>query len=314
MGQTLGSSRVINPILTTVVQGYQNNELVGDKLFPVVDVPQRGGTVIEFGREAFRRYNTKRAPGSATKRIQVGYSGKAYGLVDHGLEGIVPWENMEEAAAVPSIDMSSIAVNTVMDSLMLEREIEQAEIALADANYDADHKVALTGTDKWSDYDNSAPQDNVNAGREAIRQSIGRYPNTYVIGAAVFAKLKEHPRYADKLKYTDRDSITPEMLARAMDIENLFIGTAVYWDEVTQKNVDVWGKHAVLAYVPKARGTLRDRGIPSYGYTYNLRGYPLVKKAYEDNNANSMVYPVRLASQPVLCGMSAGYLLRDVVA
>jgi hypothetical protein len=46
-------ARVIDPVLTTVAQGYQNAEMIATALFPVVPVPLRGGNVITFGKESF---------------------------------------------------------------------------------------------------------------------------------------------------------------------------------------------------------------------------------------------------------------------
>jgi len=162
--------------------------------------------------------------------------------------------------------------------------------------------------------DSSDPQGVIDTGREAVRKSVGRYPNTLVMGAMVFNVLKEHPRYADKLKYTDRDSVTPDMLAKAMNLEGLRVGAAVYYDEATGENIDIWGNVMVLAYIPPDHGTLADRGVPSYGYTYTLRGYPMTEKPYQDRNAKSWIYPVTNERAPVLCGMEAGYLVEDVVA
>lgn len=55
-------ARVIDPILTTAAQGYQNAEFVCGLLFPAVPVQQRGGKILTFGREDFRLYATGRTP------------------------------------------------------------------------------------------------------------------------------------------------------------------------------------------------------------------------------------------------------------
>ena len=91
---TTGQARVIDPILSTVSQGYQNAEFVGTALFPVVPVDQRGGKVIAYGKEDFQIYNTGRAPGAGTKRVQYGHTSGNYSLEQHSLEGLVPFEIM----------------------------------------------------------------------------------------------------------------------------------------------------------------------------------------------------------------------------
>ena len=74
MALSTAGVRVIDPILSNVVQGYSNMDLVGKNLFPNVPVFASGGQIIEFGKEAFKLYNARRAPGGKTSRIQMGYS------------------------------------------------------------------------------------------------------------------------------------------------------------------------------------------------------------------------------------------------
>ena len=71
---TPSQARVIDPILTTAAQGYQNAEFVGAALFPAVAVQQRGGKIVSFNKEDFRLYATGRTPGANTKRVSFGYS------------------------------------------------------------------------------------------------------------------------------------------------------------------------------------------------------------------------------------------------
>lgn len=89
---TPGQARVIDPVLTEVARGYQNAEMVGMGLFPYVPVGQRGGKIIQFGKEHFRLYNTARAPGGKVVRIASGYGSQAYALESHAVEEGVPDE------------------------------------------------------------------------------------------------------------------------------------------------------------------------------------------------------------------------------
>lgn len=55
-------------------------------------------------------------------------------------------------------------------------------------------------------------------------------------------------------------------------------------------------------------------GLPSYGYTYQLNGYPQVEEAYFDRNAKSWIYPVTRVEAPVLAAAGAGFLITNAVA
>jgi hypothetical protein len=309
---TGAQARVVDPILTTVAQGWQNNELVAQHLFPVVPVDQRGGKIIQFGKEDFRLYNTGRAPGSNTKRVQYGYLGNPYALTDHSLEGAVPFELMQEANAVPHIDMGRTAVGKTQNIILLKSEYDAAAIALNAANYIAANKVTLAGTSQWSDYGAvSNPSKDIETAKEAIRASTGKRPNTVLLSPKAFNALKQHPLILDRIKYTGRDSVTTDLLAVLWGVKNVVVGDAIY-EDATGALTDVWGKFVVVAYTEL--GSLADAGLPSYGYTYRLRGYPLVETPYMDRNAKLWAYPVNDSRSPVLAASGAGYLISAAVA
>lgn len=296
--------RVIDPILTTVVQGYKHPERVGHHLFPGVPVQISGGQVMEFGKESFKLYNARRAPGGTTKRIQFGYLGKPFSLVQDSLEAPVPREFVRDAS-VPGINLGSRAVNTVMQSLTLTLENDQAALAINAANYDASHKVALAGTAKWSD-PAGKPMTDIDAGREAIRSTVGIYPNVLLLSATAFNALKNNPSITDRFKYTNAGAITEDMLARLLSVAKVVVGSAISFNDAGV-STDIWGNNAVLAYVPASPSGMEE---PSYGYTYTMEGNPLVEVPYYDNTNKSWVYGVNYERVPVLSGITSGYLIQ----
>lgn len=306
---TTAGARVIDPILSSVAQGYKNAAMVADALFPIVPVGQRGGKIITFGKEHFRLYNTARAPGTNTKRVQYGYTGGSFALAQHSLEGVVPFELQDEAAAVPGINLGRMAVNRTQDIIFLDREYAAAQLARNASNYASSNKVTLSGTSQWSD-PASNPSKDIETAREAIRAQIGRRPNTVELGAKVFSALKTHPAIIDRVKYTGRDSVTADLLANLWEVDKVVVGEAVYDNNGTM--TDIWGKDVVVAYTELSG--LADMGTPSYGYTYRLGGYPIVEQPYQDRSAKSWIYPVTDELAPVIAGAAGGYLISAAVA
>jgi hypothetical protein len=82
----------------------------------------------------------------------------------------------------PGIDVTSRSIGTVMKSMLLELEVQQAGLALNAANYDSSHKVTLSGTDKWSDA-GANPIAQIDDYKNAIRSSVGVKPNTITVSA-----------------------------------------------------------------------------------------------------------------------------------
>lgn len=306
------AARVIDPVLSSVAQGYKNSEFVGASLFPNVAVPLRGGNIITFGKEDFMLYSTGRAPGENTKRVQFGSTAGAYALVDYGLEGSLPIEVMQEGQNGPGIDYASMAINKAQAIMALRLEKSQADLARTAGNYGASNKVTLTSTAQWSDFTGtSQPIQNIETAKEAVRAATGKRPNTVVMGAQVMAKLRQHPIIVDRMKYTGRDVATTEILASLFGVQRVLVGDAIYASDAGVF-ADVWGKDVVVAYTELA--SLADYGTPSYGYTYNLNGYPLAEEPYYDRSSKSWIYPVTRAEAPVIAAATAGYLITNAVA
>lgn len=310
---TPATARVVDPILSTVAQGYQNVELIGNALFPHVPVAARAGKIITFGKESFMAYDTARAPGGAVKRINLGYSSGSFALVDHSLSAQVPIELMEDARAVPNVNLASAAVRTVQDALALRLEIEQAGIATTAGSYASSNKTTLSGTSQWSDLTSgvSDPIADIETAKQAVRAGVGKRPNVVVMGAAVAAKLRQHPRVVDRIKYTGRDIATDELLASLFGVQRVLVGDAL---KATDAGVlsDVWGKFVVVAYTEL--GSVAEMGRPSYGYTYQLGGYPMVEPPRYDGDTRTWLYDVSDAVMPVMAAPLAGYLISAAVA
>lgn len=305
---TPGQTRVVDPILSDHARGYRQAELVAPSLFPFADVSAYGGKVIEFGKESFKVYNSKRAPGTNTKRVRFGYEGKPYAIIPSALEVPVPRESMRDATAVPGINLATRAVNIALRSQLLEYEVDAAAIATAAANYDNNHKVALTGTDVWTN-DASDPAGDIEAGKEAVRSSIGLYPNTLLLSAKAFSACKRNVKLIDRSANTGIRKVTLDLLRQIFEIENIVVGSGVVASDDNTFG-DVWGTSAVLAYVSPGADVNANIEEPSYGYGYRIDGMPLVEQPYWDNSAKSWIYGVSNDATPVLSGMAAGFLIQ----
>jgi len=307
------AARIIDPILTNVARGYQNNELVGGALFPTVSVGQRAGKILQFGKESFMLYDAARAPGANVKRVSMGYSSQNYAIVDYTLSASVPIEVMEEAQAVPGVNLASASTRTVQDFMRLRLEKEQADLATTAANYGAANKVTLSGTSQWSDLTTgvSDPIANIETAKEAIRAATGKRPNVMIMGPAVLKSLRQHPKIIDRIKYTGRDVPTPELLASLFGIARVIVGDAIYSDDLGTF-ADIWGKFVVVAYTETSGAA--DMGRPTFGYTYQLAGYPFVETPVFDRETRTWLYDVSDANKAVIAGADAGYLISAAVA
>lgn len=300
------TAQVVDVILSTHARGYRNAENISHILFPRATVPNRSMRTLKFGKESFRLLNTRRAPGADKKRIQYGFASDPVSLVQDALEATLPIEHQQEALSVPGVDLAAGAVEMVLDNLDLGLEVECAEMARNPATYGANNKVTLTTTDRWT-HPNSTPKKDIKAAKEAIRRMTGRYPNTLILGPNGANALTEHETIKEQFKYTSADSITLDMLARALQLKRVVVGEKVFLPETASDNTaatDVWGDDAILAYVPDGS----NYRIPAFAYTYELAGYPQVGKPYFENRNDSWIYPTTTERRPYIVGADAGFL------
>lgn len=90
--------------------------------------------------------------------------------------------------------------------------------------------AAAPGVDEflsWMD-DASSPLSDIEDWKERIRAGTGMEPNTLVLGSNVRKRLKNHPEFVDRIKYTSSAAITNQTMATMFEIENLRVARAMY--------------------------------------------------------------------------------------
>ena len=304
------AARAIDPILTTAARGYVNADHVHPILFPAVQTGLRGGTRIEFDRTDFRRVQTARSPGGRSQRVQFGHSGEKFALIQHALEGLLPVEPMEDAAAVAGIDMGMQTVDGVQALISLEKEILAAELATNAASYDAAHVITPAPAARWG-ADGSSPQAHIMEAIEIVRQATAKRPNTVVMGGKTYSKVRTHPEVMASIQYKggdDKRVANKEDLARLWDVGAVAVGDAIWADEDDATH-DVWGGDVIVAYTET--GSISNFR-PSFAYCYQLSGTPSVEEAYYERSTKSWVYPVQDEYDLGIVGRDAGVLLKNV--
>lgn len=299
---TTSQARIIDPLVTELALGYKSPAFVGNVLFPRVQVGQRGGRIPKFDREGLRRIDTKHAPGANVPRVSLKWSDQQFALVDRILHGQVPKELQEEGEAVPGINLRAESLQRVQDLIAMDVEGVTADLARNAALYPASNKVTLAGSARWTQT-GSTPSADIREAKEAIRMAIGVEPNTLLLSQPAFNGLAENAAILDRFKYTSSESITADMLARYFQLDRVAVGSSYYLNDADVPT-DLWGKDAILAYVPKG-AKFRE---PTYGMSISLRGYPYAGQTYWEEQTQSWLVPWTDTVDPVLTMVTGGYL------
>lgn len=316
--------RLANPILGGLMlaaAATQNTGMAAQALFPRLPTSLRGFQLAQMGDEATRKYNTRRAPGAATKQVKIGWEGKTYTVAQHAIDVPIPRELIQEQDEArrlnvgANIDVSQIAVNTALQILNLSYELEAAAIATDPGAYGANTRKLTNATNlkHWNDKDGK-PVTDVRGAIETVRGSSGRRPNTLVIGATVLPALAVNAEVKGYLPSTNLGPATLDQLKSILGVPNIVVADAIVTDEDGTVS-DVWADDAILAYVPNigANGAGLSLGEPAFGFTSWMEGHPFIETPYYDRATKSWIYGATFERSPTLVRASAGYLFEAVL-
>ncbi len=306
-----------NPILTNLLLGLGQGTFVAEQLFPRLPQTLSGVTLAQTGDERLKKYNLRRAPGAATKRVDISYSGQTYTVNQYSVEVPMPRELIREADESRRLnvgnhlDVSRIAMVTANDILLLDYEIEVATLATTSGSYAAGHVTALAGGTKWSSA-TGTPVTDIRAAADVIRKKIGKRPNKLTLSADAFAALVQNVEVKTYLPSTQQGVATVDQLNNILNVADIVVGDAV-WKDATGTGADVWGNNAILAYVPKIGGAGNDLSLaePGFGFTNVLEGHPFAETPYYDNGLKSWIYGATYERQPNVAYNTAAFLFQN---
>ena len=268
-GQPLQSQLHVNANLTQLSVGYTNPAYIADQVFPIVRVQKQSDIVPKYNQSFWFRDNAEvRAPGTKSKGggFTVDTS-DTYFCNRFSRRFEIPDELRRNADAPWNLDND--ATRFVTDKIQMRREVGFATDMFTTGIWTTD-KTGSTDFTKWSDYGASTPDVDITNYCDAVEALVGVEAKTLVLGKQVHIQLKNHPTLIDRIKYTQRGQLTPELIASLLELDKYLVGRSIYTTviegtaEASVTYTRIWGKHALLIYVPPAPSLL----TPAAGYTF----------------------------------------------
>jgi len=306
-----------NPILTSLLLGMGQGTFIAEKLFPRLPQSLRGVTLAKLGDERFRRYNLRRAPGTATKRVDIKYEGQTYTVDQYSVEVPLPRELLQEAEQSARLnvgahlDVSRLAMTTASDILALDYEQEAARMAIDPTGYASGHVNALSGGAKWSASTGNPVADLASAAN-IVRKKIGKRPNLLMLSPDALWAVQSNPAVKSALpNSTQTGPATIEQLKVVFNVKDLVVGDAIALDNAGLGQ-DVWGNNAALLYAPALSGT-GDLSLaePAFGFTNVLEGHPFAETPYYDPALKSWIYGATYERRASIAYSTAGFLFQN---
>jgi len=307
-------STFVSPLLTNISLAYRNEEYIAEKILPIVPVIKDTAQIATYGMDNLRIEESLRAQGSGANEVNHTLSlGAHYILQDHALKEFVTKEEEDNAdkPITPRID----ATENLTDRMQVIKEKELAD-SMANTGV-VTQNVTLSGTDQWSDFDNSDPFADIKLAMETVRTGSGMLPNTFVMSYAVMMTLITHPAFLDRLPNVaviTADGVMQALRLAFPNIKNIYVGSALYnsgKEGGTSALADIWGKHFWVMYVSD-KPRLKSR---SFGFTYQAPGQNRQVKvlAYDEDKEGRFVR-VNDKYDQKLVDNTCAYLIKNCIA
>lgn len=258
----------IDAVLTnmSVMFLQPNTNFVAWRAFPAIGVDKKTDKYFVFDRNAFYRDEMKRrAPGTESAGGGYTVSTDEYSCDDWALHKDIP--DQVRLNADNPLNPDRNAVQYLTQQAMIRAERQWATDYFTTSVWTTD----VTPGDLWDDHELSDPVGDIRTGKRTVLARTGIEPNRLIVGYDVWLALVDHPDILDRYKHTSADNITPELIARLLELDEVMVCKAVYATNVegeTGAYSFIHGKHALLLYSPPNPGI----EIPSAGYTYIWRG------------------------------------------
>ena len=307
-----------NPILTSLMLGMGQGNYIAETLFPRLPQALSSIMLAKVGNERLKRYNLRRAPGTATKRIEVKYEGQVYSLDQYSVEVPIPRELIRESDESRRLnvgnylDISRIAMATASGVLAQDYELDVAGVATLAGSYAAGHVLALAAGTKWS-ASTGTPVTDIRAASDVIRKKIGKRPNKLVLSADAQAAIITNTEVRSYLPNTQMGPATLEQLKTILNVAEIVMGDGIYVDN-DDVGQDIWGNNAILAYAPNIGGPNGgdiSLAEPAFGFTNVIEGHPFSETPYFDASTKSWVYGGTFERRASVAYNTAAFLFQN---
>ena len=265
----------VDPVLTALAIGYRNPAyaFIADDVLPRVQVFGERFSWTKYPlEEGFRVVDNRVGRTGRVPRVEFSGSREESAVHDYGLEAPVPISDINEAErmrtqGLGNFDPEQRAVTGIEDYNQINRELRVARIVQDPANYPSSQKLALSGGDQFSDYDNSDP---IAVIKECLESTLVFRPNQVTMGQATWSKLSSHPKLVNAVKgnLTSEGMITKQQFVDLFELRKLNIGTAYMDAAKFGQAADVqrvWGADILFQFINP--NTLPEQGSVTHGFT-----------------------------------------------
>jgi hypothetical protein len=298
MPQPTNDTAIQRPDLAAVVSEYRETAvtgMIGKRVLPVFRTSKQTAGFPVIPKEVMLKiHKTNRAMRGAYRSSDWEFEDGFYFTRENGWEERI--DDRERKLYATLFDAEVVATQRAARIVDMNQELRIASKVFNPTNF-AVHNLV----NEWDDAAGATPIDDVNAGRNAIRQASGLLPNILIIAWTTFQNLKNCDQIVDRLKYTfpgiDLNRMTTQELARVFDVPQVLVGGAIYDSADKGKDAviaDVWSdEYAMLTVVSEAASISEPCIGRTFMWDQENAGEGNIVESYRDEPRRSDVVRVR---------------------
>ncbi len=225
---TPGATQTVQ-LLENLSVAYANDELIGERLMPVIRCADALGLSIEYWKkdkpDGFGAPSDEMTSEGDANDISAGATRASVSLTKRSLKGHIDLWNKDMMASVvqelvdPTLEVAG--------GMALNQELRLATILCASGNFGS-NTTAIAAGDRWDSAAGGDPGGVVDTARAALWSGRGM---TRLIGYCswdVYRILKRHAKILDTFKYNNNAPMqaTRTMLAEYFELDDLLVGAA----------------------------------------------------------------------------------------
>lgn len=280
-------------------------------LSPRVMVQHETDQYYVYSKDALGLPETIRADGSESNRASFNVSTATYQLEEHALHDDITERQRKNADKAIRVDADVTEYLTGV--ILLRREVDLQTVVQTAANWA--NATSLTSTFAWSlNTTTSNPITFVDSASSVILVNAAKRPNRIVMNDQVINAVKEHQSIVDRVKYTSRDSIGPDIIGRLFRIEQVLVPEIAYntADEGLADSMSrVWNDTVWMGYVEPNPGLKKVSAL--YTMWQENTGSPYVTKKWREDKLNADRIEVSAMFQNKLVASDCAYVIVDTV-
>ena len=246
----------VDAILTNLSRQYKNEEMIWDKVMPLLPVGKRSDLYFTYNKaDAFTLGDDKIGATGLANEMDWGVQTDNYSVTDHAFGDWLAQAAIDNAdnPLQPEVDTNNY-LNLLLD---IAQENRVANAVFNTNIYASSNQTALSGAAQWG----GGSDDPIGNILTAIESCFQR-ANTLVLGVSTWTVLRKHPKIIDAVKAIPGGvwrggMIGASELAALFEVDQVLIGRSRYNTARMGQAPSfsrLWGPHAAALYVEQKPG------------------------------------------------------------